>query len=139
MSMGGIALPRLPYLIAEAGINHNGDIAVAHRMIGAAAKSGVDAIKFQTYHTDEFCPRSSPLYETFKQCELPDEAWVELAHHAKGAGLAFMSTPQNLRDLELLLPLEMPAIKVGSDDFTNHTLLKNFAAHGLPLILSTGM
>jgi len=132
-------LTKLPYLIAEAGINHNGGVKNAHAMIEVAAKAGVDAIKFQTYHTDAFCPKDSPLYATFKRCELPDHEWVELAHHAKDIGLDFMSTPQNLHDLGLLLPLDMPAIKVGSDDFTNHALLENFAAYGLPLILSTGM
>jgi len=132
-------LKKEPYLIAEAGLNHNGNVRQAHLMIDAAGWAGVDAIKFQTYNTDEFCPPESPLYWEFKRSELPAYEWVNLAHHAADRGLDFLSTPQNLRDLELLLPLGIKSIKVGSDDFTNYELLNRYATHGLPLILSCGM
>ena len=142
-----------PYCIAEVGINHNGDLALAKRMIEAAKAAGADAVKFQTFKAEEFCGDpgqtftyrsqgktvSEPMLEMFQRHELPPESWQEIQSHCTSAGITFLSTPQNRPDLDLLLGLGVPAIKVGSDDFTNLPLLRDYAGTALPMILSCGM
>jgi len=138
MRIGKVDLDKEQFLIAEAGINHNGSLDLAMKMIGVAKDADCNAIKFQTYKTDEFCPRGSEYYETFKRCELPDETWVKLGDECARQGIIFMSTPQNLSDLERIHDL-LPAIKVGSDDLTNYKLIREYAEYEKPIILSTGM
>ena len=142
-----------PYCIAEVGINHNGDLALAKRMIEAAKAAGADAVKFQTFKAEEFCGDpdqtftyysqgrsvTEPMLEMFKRYEFPLEAWQEIKKHCEGVGITFFSSPQNRSDLNLLLELSVPAIKVGSDDFTNLPLLRSYAETKLPIILSCGM
>lgn len=140
MKIGDFEISSRPFTIAEIGLNHCGDIGMAAAMIWAAAKrGGVDCVKFQTFKADEFCRPDDPLYATFKKCELPDDAWPRLKDQCDKAGVMFMSTPQNPSDLELLLPLGIQAIKIGSDDCCNVPLVIEYAKHGLPLIVSTGM
>jgi sialic acid synthase SpsE len=128
-----------PYTIAEAGVNHQGDLKNALNMIGVAKKAGVDAIKFQTYNTDEFCNPDSELYPVFKKCEFQRKDWQVIINKCYQEGITFLSTPQNESDLELLLQFGIPAIKVGSDDLTNYPLLKKYCKAKLPIILSCGM
>lgn len=142
-----------PYCIAEAGINHNGEIALAKKMIEAAKETGADAIKFQTFKACEFCgnPHQTYTYRSqgqsvtesmlsmFQRCEFSAEQWREIKHHCDQVGITFFSTPQNSSDLDLLLTLGIPAIKVGSDDLTNLPLIQYYTQSGLPLILSCGM
>ena len=139
MNIGDHEIGKEPFIIAEVGLNHNGEFARAVEMILAAANAGVDCVKFQTFKADEFCSKGDPLYATFKRCEMPLEAWPQLKATCDQKGLVFLSTPQNPSDLAVLLPLGVQAIKVGSDDFCNFNLLASYARHGLPLILSTGM
>lgn len=143
----------LPYCIAEVGINHNGDLTTALKMIEIAKISGADAVKFQTFSADEFCGDSEQLFtymskgteitermiSMFKRYELSQNDWSEIKRFCNKIGITFFSTPQNETDLDMLLKIGVPAIKVGSDDFTNHPLLKVYASKGLPLILSCGM
>jgi len=142
-----------PFIVAEAGINHNGEIEKAVAMIGAARQAGAYAVKFQTFKSDEFVGDPSQTYTyrsqgrdvtesmlaMFRRYELSREAWFALKSECDRQGIVFMSTPQNRSDLDLLLEVGVPAIKVGSDDFTNLPLLKNYATAGLPMILSCGM
>jgi N,N'-diacetyllegionaminate synthase len=142
-----------PFIIAEAGINHNGDPDKAIAMVRIARESGADAIKFQTFRAAEFVgdPAQTYTYRSqgkeitesmltmFRRCELPREAWFAIKAECDRQGITFFSTPQNRSDLDLLLEIGVPAVKVGSDDFTNLPLLKSYAATGLPLILSCGM
>lgn len=128
-----------PFIVAEVGLNHNGSLDRAMQMIQMARDSGCDAVKFATYKTDEFCQPSDPLYPAFKASELPDSAWRELRDSCDRNDIIFFSTPQNYSDLKLLLDVGVPCIKVGSDDLTNTALIKQYATHGLPIILSTGM
>lgn len=142
-----------PYCIAEVGINHNGDLAIAKQMIEAAKAAGADAVKFQTFKAEEFCgdPNQTFTYQSqgktltesmlamFKRYELPPESWGEIKIHCEAVGINFFSTPQNRSDLDLLMKIGVPAVKVGSDDFTNLPLLRNYAGTELPLILSCGM
>ena len=142
-----------PYCIAEVGINHNGDLAIAKQMINAAKDAGADAVKFQTFKADEFCsdPKQTFTYKSqgkkitesmlsmFKRFEFPSEHWKIIKAHCESVGITFFSTPQNRSDLDLLLEIGVPAIKVGSDDFTNLPLLRSYVESQLPLILSCGM
>ena len=142
-----------PFVVAEVGINHNGRLDLALEMIRAAKAAGADAVKFQTFKADEFVgdPKQMFTYrsqgrevtesmlEMFRRFELPVDAWPTLRRACDDAGIMFLSTPQNPGDLAILLAVGVPAVKVGSDDFTNLPLLKEYARCGLPLILSCGM
>lgn len=141
------------FVVAEAGINHNGDLDRALEMVTAAKGAGADACKFQTFKAAEFVgdPRQAftyksqgrevtePMIDMFKRCELPESAWKAIRRRCDEEGILFLSTPQNSSDLELLLDMGVAAVKVGSDDFTNLPLLRSYAATGLPLIVSCGM
>lgn len=130
-----------PFIVAEAAFNHNGNLQRAIDMIEAAAGAKCDAVKFQTYRTREFCQPDDPLYEDFKRGELPDEAWPILKAECDRQSITFLSTPQNPSDLDLLLKVGIPAIKIGSDDLSNIPMLQYCSKDdiGLPLILSCGM
>jgi len=154
-SIGGRAIGRgqPAFVIAEVGINHNGELAKAIEMIQVAQRAGADAVKFQTFKADEFVGNDAPLFtyrsqgkdvtesmlDMFRRYELPKGAWREIASECRRQSIVFMSTPQNRSDLDLLLELDIPAIKIGSDDFTNLPLIRSYASVGLPLILSCGM
>lgn len=128
-----------PFIVAEVGVNHDGSVRQALKMVDEAAACGVHAVKFGVFKADEFCAKSDSLYETFKRCELPDDAWYEIRARCDAAGVVFFGTPQNESDLEILLKVGVPCIKVGSDDLTNLALIRAYAKHRLPLILSIGM
>jgi N,N'-diacetyllegionaminate synthase len=142
-----------PFVVAEVGINHNGDLKLALEMIRVAARAGCDAVKFQTFRAAEFVNDrtqlftyrsqgrevTEPMLDMFQRYELPLGAWQAIRAECDAAGIAFFSTPQNPSDLKLLLQLGVPCVKVGSDDFTNLPLLREYAGTRLPLILSSGM
>lgn len=142
-----------PYCIAEVGINHNGDLATAKRMIEVAKACGADAVKFQTFRAEEFCgdpaqtftyqsqgkPVTESMLEMFRRYEFQLDDWLAVKAHCAQVGITFFSTPQNRSDLDLLESIGVPAIKIGSDDFTNLPLLASYREAGLPMILSCGM
>jgi len=142
-----------PFIIAETGINHNGKIDIAYQMIEIAKKSGANAVKFQTFIAKEFVGDSTqpytyksqgkevtePMLDMFKRCEFSREQWYLIKKKCDDLGIMFLSTPQNKSDLDLLLDIGVPAIKVGSDDFTNLPLLKTYAWTKLPILISCGM
>lgn len=141
------------FIIAEVGINHNGELATALEMIRVAKAAGADAVKFQTFRAQEFVSDPAQLFtyrsqgrevtesmlEMFQRYELQASAWREIRAECDRHDIIFMSTPQNRSDLDLLIEVGVPAVKVGSDDFTNLPLIRSYAATGLPLILSCGM
>jgi len=141
------------FIIAEAGINHNGDVNIAKNMIRAAKECGADAIKFQTFSTEEFIADENlehtyisqgkeitePQIEMFKRVELSEEDTKSLSQFASQIGIMFLSTPSNQAAVDLLCRIGVPAIKVGSDDLTNYPLLEYMAQKKKPIILSTGM
>jgi len=142
-----------PFIVAEIGVNHNGDLDLALRSIDAAAACGVDAVKFQTFRAEEFMAdpdhpyeyenrgekvRES-MYEMFKRLELP-ESWHErLKRHSEEQGLAFLSSAADPLSAELLRDLGVPLLKLASEDLVNLPLLTHVGGLGLPVILSTGM
>ena len=142
-----------PFIVAEAGINHNGDINKALKMITVAKNAGANAIKFQTFNTNEFILNkkltytyfsrgrkiTKSQYDLFKKCELTINEWKKIRDKCIKEKIIFLSTPENISDLDLLLKLGIKAIKVSSDEMINYSLLKHFSKTKLPIILSTGM
>ena len=142
-----------PFIIAEAGINHNGSVEKAVKMVKTAKNAGVSAIKFQTFKAHEFISNSSLTYtytsqgesitesqlDLFKRCELSNDDFYKIKKTCDEEKIFFLSTPQNKSDLDFLLELGVSAIKVGSDDFTNLPLLKYYSKTKLPIIISCGM
>lgn len=141
------------YIIAEAGVNHNGDKDLAFRLVDAAADAGADAVKFQTftanklasklvekakYQKENTAEKESQL-EMLSKLELPQEWHHELQHHAKNRGIEFLSTAFDEDSLDFLQTLALPYYKVPSGELTNAPLLWRFAKTGKPLIISTGM
>jgi sialic acid synthase SpsE len=139
-----------PYIIAEIGVNHGGDLKLAMRLIDEAKRGGAHAAKFQSYKADKIASKHSPAYwdtsqePTRSQHELfqkydqfgPAE-YCALAEHCRRVGIEFMSTPFDLDAVDDLAPL-MPAFKIASADITNLPLIRKCAATGKPLIISTG-
>jgi N,N'-diacetyllegionaminate synthase len=142
-----------PFVVAEAGINHNGEISKAFEMIEVAKQSGADAVKFQTFKAEEFCGDKNQMFtyqsqgkeitesmfEMFHRYEFDYDEWLQIKQKCDDENILFLSTPQNRSDLDLLLELGLPVIKVGSDDFTNLPLLEDYSTTKLPMIVSCGM
>jgi len=138
-------------LVAEAGVNHDGFVERAHRLVDAAADAGVDAVKFQTFRADEVISpsaRKAPYQlasgpgtqlEMVRALELPPEAFLALRDHAVSRGLLFLSTPFDEASVDLLVLLGVPALKIASGEIDNVPLLRRVAATGLPVMISTGM
>ena len=148
----GIGGGEPPFVIAEAGVNHNGSPELALRLVEAAAGAGADAVKFQTFSADAVAVADAPQaayqregaqaasqVDTLRRLELPADALRACASRAAELGIIFLSTPFDVASARLLVDLGVPAFKVGSGDLTNLVLLRAVAAHGLPVLLSTGM
>ena len=141
------------FIIAEAGVNHNGSIALAKQLIDVAANVDADAVKFQTFVAEEVLSADAPKAEYQKQTtdasesqldmikklELSKEEHQELMNYAKQKNIMFLSTPFDEGSVDLLVELGVPLIKISSGEITNHPFLKYIAKKGLPIILSTGM
>ena len=139
-----------PYIIAEIGVNHEGDMELAKKLIEQAAAGGAHAAKFQSYKAGLIASKNSPAYwdqkkePTDSQYKLfqkydgfGEQEYIELAKHCEDVGIHFMSTPFDLDAVDFLAPL-MPAFKVASADITNVPLIRKCASQGKPLIMSTG-
>ena len=141
------------FCVAEIGINHNGDVELAKKMIEAAARAGADAVKFQSYRTEDFIfdraltyeyfsqgkPVIESEYDLFKRCELTRKALGELKSYSDSFGLLFHSTPTSKSGIEDLINLGVPLLKNGSDYLTNLPLIRAMGHTGLPTVISTGM
>lgn len=141
------------YVVAEAGVNHNGQVDLARRLIDAAAAAGADAVKFQSFHADHVASALAPKaayqverttagqsqLEMLRHLELAVDDQRRLYDHARARGITFLSTPFDRRSVDLLSTLGVPAFKVSSGDLTNRPFLAHVARQGAPVILSTGM
>jgi N-acetylneuraminate synthase len=142
------------FVIAEAGVNHNGDIALAIRLVDAAIEAGVDAVKFQAFspehivtadapkatYQDRNDPGSSSQIEMLRGLQLSADEFRALRDHCRGGGIEFLCTPFDQPSLDLLVrDLGVDRLKIGSGEMVNAPLLWNAARSGLPLIVSTGM
>jgi sialic acid synthase SpsE len=130
---------RRTFIVAELGINHNGDPALARRLVREAAAAGADAVKLQTYVTELRAARDSPIHENLRRCELGHDAQRELQRLAHELGVVFFSTPFDAASVAFLERLEVPLYKIASCDLVNHALLREVAATGRPVLLSRGM
>lgn len=141
------------FIIAEAGVNHNGSLRLAKKLVEAGKEAGVDAIKFQTFKAEnivtldakqakyqtENIGKKESQYEMLKRLELSYPDFEKLKEYCDEKRIIFLSTPHSDKeDVDLVAEL-CPAIKVGSGDLTNLPILKYMAGKNLPIILSTGM
>lgn len=126
------------FVVAEAGVNHNGDVRLAEKLIRAAKRAGADAVKFQTFLPDRLVSRGDPTYRMLADLMLPFAAFRRLKKVAKAEGIPLFSTPFDLESLAFLVDLGVPAIKLSSGEVTNVLLLRAAARSRLPVILSTG-
>jgi N,N'-diacetyllegionaminate synthase len=141
------------FIIAEAGVNHDGSLETARRLVDAAAAAGADAVKFQTFKADRLVTASAPkaAYQTastpagegqhamLRRLELSADAHRALAAACRERRIAFLSTPFDEDSADLLAELGVPAFKIGSGELTNLPFLVHVAKKGRPLIVSTGM
>ena len=127
------------FIIAEAGLNHNGDPALAARLIECAAQCGADAIKFQTYQTQELFQPDHADYQQFKRMEFSSVVYQRLFDLAQDHNIILLSTPFDEGSADLLDSLGIAAFKVGSGEVTHLHFLEHLARKGIPIMLSTGM
>ncbi len=141
------------FIIAEAGVNHNGDINVAKQLIDTAVNAGANAVKFQAFKTENLIltnvekaqyqktttGTSESQFEMLKKLEITKEQNLELVNYCKQKNIIFLTTPFDEESLEELDSLDLPAYKVASTDTTNLLFLKKIAQKGKPIFLSTGM
>jgi N,N'-diacetyllegionaminate synthase len=139
------------YVIAEAGVNHNCDVALGRRLIETAHEAGADAVKFQSYTAGKIATRTAPRYwvekddprgsqwDTFDRLDkLSDDDFRSLLAHARRVGITAFSTPFDDGAVDFLASLDVPAFKIASADLTCHALIERAARVGQPMILSTG-
>ncbi len=141
------------FIIAEAGVNHNGDMNIAKKLIDAASEAGADAVKFQTFKAEnlvcknakkaayqlETTDKSESQYDMLRKLELTREQHIELIEYCKTRHIMFLSTPFDIESLLLLVELGLPIIKIPSGEITNLPYLWAVAKQKKKVILSTGM
>ena len=139
-------------IIAEAGVNHNGNMDIAKRLIDAAADAGVDFVKFQTFKTENLVSFNAPTaeyqkaatqetsqYAMLKRLELNEQQHIELIEYCNKKGVKFLSTAFDMDSIDLLESLNLDLWKIPSGEITNYPYLARIAATGKPIIMSTGM
>jgi len=155
VSKGGVSLIKRPstLIIAEAGVNHNGDSGIARKLIDSAADAGVDYIKFQTFRAAGLVTRSAQKanyqirttggggsqYEMLRALELSPSVHKDLIDHCRESGIKFLSTAFDQASLELLIALDIDRIKIPSGELTNLPALRRIGKTGRPVLMSTGM
>lgn len=141
------------FIIAEAGVNHNGSLALAKELLDVAADAGADAVKFQTFKAERVAGAHAPKaayqmkttdisesqVDMLRRLELSPEAHAELQGSCRRRGVLFMSTPFDPPSADLLEELGVPVFKIGSGELTNWPFLEYVAGKKKPIILSTGM
>lgn len=142
-------------IIAEAGVNHNGSLDMAIKMIHAAAAAGADYVKFQTFKSEQIVAASAPKaayqranspsdgantqLEMLRALELTPEQFSDLKAECDRTGIGFISTPFDFQSIEILRPLQMDFWKIPSGEVTNLPYLRRIAGIGQPVVMSTGM
>lgn len=142
------------FIIAEAGDNHNGDVSLAYKLVDAAIEAGADAVKFQTFITEELVCKSAEMadyqkkntgvnetqFEMIKKLELTYDEFRSLRDYCKEKGIKFMTTAFDLTSVDFIVnDLKVDVLKLPSGEITNYPYLVKSAKTGLPIILSTGM
>ena len=140
-------------IIAEAGVNHNGDVSIAHKLIDAAVNSGADIVKFQTFKAKNLASKSAPKaqyqklftdenesqQEMLENLELSSENYFELIKHCNDVGIEFLTSAFDLESLSLIEKFNLKRIKIPSGEINNYPYLRWIGDMKLPIILSTGM
>lgn len=140
------------YIIAEAGVNHNGSVELAYKLIDAAKSAGADCIKFQTFNSQEFVSHNAQKAEyqknttgegsqvdMLKKLELSYDVFLMLKDYCDKVGICFLSTPFDLKSINFLKSIDMPFWKIPSGEVTNYPYLVELAKTGKPVVMSTGM
>ena len=148
--MTSTALP--VFVIAEAGVNHNGDVARALQLCDAAKKAGADAVKFQTFRAEDLVVRGAPTaeyqarqtgdqdqYAMLERLELSEDDHQKIKVHCDVIGIEFFSTPFSISAVDMLVKLGVKRLKLSSGELTHRALVEHAAATQLPLLMSTGM
>lgn len=141
------------FIIAEAGVNHNGNLEMALQLVDKAVEIGVDCVKFQTFKAEEGLTRTAPKaayqlkvtdnaesqFDMIKKLELSGEAWLTIKQHCDKRGIEFMSTPYATGDVDLLNSIGVNRFKIASGQLVETPFLKYVASFGKQIIISTGM
>tara|TARA_Y100000591_G_C21770001_1_gene665075 strand:- start:527 stop:1327 length:801 start_codon:yes stop_codon:yes gene_type:complete len=127
------------FVIAEIGINHNGKLSTAKKLIDSAVRAGVDAVKFQTYITEKRVKKNSPIFDILKKCELSFDDFRKLNEYSKNKGVEFMSTPFDIESFNFLKKIKVSKIKIASFDTVNTKFLKIMSKRKTNFIMSVGM
>jgi N,N'-diacetyllegionaminate synthase len=140
------------YIIAEAGVNHNGSFALACKLVDAAKEAGADCIKFQTFKSENLVSRSaqkaeyqkkttgdSSQQDMLKKLELSFDEFIQLKNYCEKVGICFLSTPFDFDSIDFLNSIDMPFWKIPSGEVTNLPYLLALAKTGKPVVMSTGM
>jgi sialic acid synthase SpsE len=141
------------FIIAEAGVNHNGDLKIARQLVDVALRAGADAVKFQTFKPERLVTPTAPKaeyqlratgsdesqLEMLRGLELSPEAYRTLMSHCQQEGILFLSTPFDEGSADFLADLGVVAFKIPSGEITNLPFLSHVARKGKPMIVSTGM
>jgi N-acetylneuraminate synthase/N,N'-diacetyllegionaminate synthase len=148
-----IGVGRSPFVIAEIGVNHNGDVDLACRMIAEAARQGADCVKFQTFRAETLATKAAPKaayqmaitektesqFEMLKNLELSPEAHMRIIRECQAQSIGFMSTPYSIEDVDFLDKLDVAAYKIASGQIAEPSFIEHVASKKKPVILSTGM
>ncbi len=139
----------VPLVVAEIGINHEGNLKVAFEMVDAAKRAGVEVVKHQTHVVDDEMSGAAKkvvpgnadvsIYQIMERCALSEDDERRLKDHVEAAGMIFISTPFSRAAADRLERMNAPAYKIGSGECNNYPLLRHIASFGKPVILSTGM
>lgn len=141
------------FIIAEAGVNHNGSLELAKKLVDIAAEARADAVKFQTFRTENMITtgaekakyqRESGVdgesqFDMLKKLELSAQEFRELSDYCHKKGIMFLSSPFDMEGVDLLAELDVPVFKIASGEITNFPLLRRISEKRKPIILSTGM
>ncbi len=141
------------YIIAEAGVNHNGSITLARELVDAAKEAGANCVKFQTFRAENLVTKTSPKaayqlkvtpttesqFDMLKSLELTEAHYVDLIEYCKKREITFLSTPYNIEDIDFLHKLKVPAFKIASGQIVEDPFLDYISKVNIPIIASTGM
>jgi N-acetylneuraminate synthase/N,N'-diacetyllegionaminate synthase len=146
--------PESVLIVAEAGVNHNGDLALAKQLVDVAKEAGADAVKFQSFIPEKVAAGSAERaqyqrintgveqqsqLEMLRDLALSEEAFIELKSYCDQQGIIFLCTPFDFESADMLDRLSVPMFKIGSGDIVNYPFLRYVANKGRPLLMSTGM
>lgn len=127
-----------PYLIAEIGINHGGQVDIARTLIQKAAAAGADAVKFQTFETARFITKRSPYFDLLDEARLTRAEFASLKETALSEGIEFFSSVFDEESADMMDEIGVRAFKIASGDLTHHPLIRHVAKKNKPMVISTG-